>query len=385
MKVTVLIAVFNGGPYLRDAVDSVLAQTWSDFELLLVDDASTDGAIEALPADARIRVLHNETNAGQAPSLNRGLDEARGEYVARLDADDVMLSQRLERQVAVLDTEPVVALVGTWLDVVDESGRTWSTVRGHVDDYAGFVSAILADRIPFGHPSLMYRRDAVLALGGYDASLAPSEDKDLYRRLALQRHDARVVAEPLVRYRRHRSQLSQAQMARQAAHDHESQERFLRELAPGLPARTLRLLLAGDPGFWTEAPLVEVEPLLAGAAERLRLTPPERAEIGRVIAERCARTLLAGWSAPSPGYPERAEAPAAFTAVHGDARARATAALRPLVASTRPAGLAFGETRTRARHALRNERLEPLRATLRRSRILRRVYSKVLGFRLIDD
>lgn len=385
MKVTVLIAVFDGGAYLRDAVDSVLGQTYPDFELLLVDDASTDGAIDALPADSRIRVLHNEANVGQVPSLNRGLEEAHGEYVARLDADDVMLPHRLERQVAVLDAEPAVALVGTWLDVVDESGTTWSTVRGRVDDYAGFVSAILADRIPFGHPSLMYRRDAVVGLGGYDASLAPSEDKDLYRRLALQRYDARVVAEPLVRYRRHAAQLSQAQMTRQLDHDRESQERFLHELAPSLPARALRLLLAGERGFWTEPPLADVEPLLAGAAERLQLAPPECAEVGRVIAERCAGTLLAGWSARSPGYRERAEAPAAFVAVHGDARARAAAALRPLVSSTRPVGLALGESRTRARRALRNERLEPLRSTLRRSRILRRVYTKVLGFRLVDD
>ncbi|MGH2998790.1 MAG: glycosyltransferase family 2 protein [Gaiellaceae bacterium] len=385
MKVTVLMAVFNGGAYLRDAVDSVLAQTYRDFELLLVDDASTDGAVDALPGDSRIRVLRNEENAGQVPSLNRGLAEARGEYVARLDADDVMLPERLERQAAVLDAEPSVALVGTWLDVVDEAGRTWSTVRGHVDDYAGFVAAILADRIPFGHPSLMYRRDVVLALGGYDASLAPSEDKDLYRRLALERREARVVAEPLVRYRRHQGQLSQAQTARQLAHDRESQERLLHELAPGLPARTLRLLLAGDPGFWTEPPLADVEALLAGATERLRLTPPERAEVAHVIAARCARTLLAGWSASSPGYRARAAAPATFVSAHGDVATRAAAALRPLVGSTRPLGIGLGQARTQARRALRNERLEPLRSTLRRSRILRRVYTKVLGFRLVDD
>lgn len=385
MKVTVLMAVFNGGAYLREAVDSVLAQTYRDFELLLVDDASTDGAIDALPVNPRIRVLRNTENAGQVPSLNRGLAEARGEYVARLDADDVMLPERLKRQAVVLDGEPAVALVGTWLDVVDESGQSWSTVRGRLDDYAGFVTAILADRIPFGHPSLMYRRDVVLALGGYDASFAPSEDKDLYRRLALQRHEARVVAAPLVRYRRHQGQISQAQMARQLEHDHESQERFLHELAPSLPARPVRLLLAGDSGFWTEPPLDDVEPLLAGAAERLRLNPSERAAVCRVIVTRCARTLLSGWSAPSAGYRARAMAPAAFVTAHGDVAARATAAFSPLIGATRPLGFALGHIRTQARHALRNERLAPLRSTLRRSRVLRRLYTKVLGFRLVDD
>lgn len=385
MKVTVLVAVHNGGSYLRDAAESILAQTHSDFELLLVDDASTDGAIDALPPDARIRILRNDQNSGQVPSLNRGLAEARGEYVARLDADDVMLPRRLELQVAVLDDEPSVALVGTWMDVIDERGHTWSTVRGRITDYAGFVTAILTDRIPFGHPSLMYRRDVVRALGGYDASLAPSEDKDLYRRLALERYEARVVAEPLVHYRRHGNQLSQVQMARQLARDHESQERFLRELAPNLSARTVRLLLAADPGFWTEPPLPDVEPVLAGAAERLRLADVERSQVGRVIAMRCARTLLAGWSVSCPGYAARAAAPAGFISAHGDAIARATAALRPLVDSTRPLGSVVAATRARARHALRSERLEPVRSRLRRSRLLRRLYTRVLGFRLVDD
>ena len=385
MKVTVLVAVRNGGNYLREAVDSIRGQTYEDFELLLVDDASTDGAIGALPDDPRIRVLRNERNLGQVPSLNRGLEASRGEYVARLDADDVMLPTRLERQTAVLDADPSVALVGTWLDVVDERGRPWAALRGRMDGYAGFVSALLTDRIPFGHPSIMYRRDIVLGLGGYDASLAPSEDKDLYRRLALARHEARVVAEPLVRYRRHAAQLSQVQLTRQIANDQAGQERFLAELAPHLPARTLRMLLAGDAGYWAEPPLEELTSFVESAAERLRLTSSEQEAVARAVAGRCTRTLRAGWGARSPDYGSRAGAPTAFVIAHGSRADRAAVALQPLLQATQPVGAAVSDGRARARRFLRAERLAPVREMARGSRVLRRLYARVFGFRLLDD
>ena len=386
MKVTVLIAVHNGGAYLRDAVGSVLAQTFTDLELLLVDDASTDGAFGALPPDERIRVLRNDRNLGQVPSLNRGLLEAQGEYIARLDADDLMLPTRLDRQVAVLDAEPQVALVGTWLDVVDERGRRWGTVRGHMETYADFVIAILTDRIPFGHPSITFRRDVVQALGGYEASLAPSEDKDLYRRLALGRHEARVVAAPLVRYRRHNAQLSQVHMARQLANDHTGQERFLTALAPELPARSVRLLLSGDAEFWTSTPLDELESLLDGATERLELSAEERNTVGRSIARRCVRTLTAAWSVPGTADATHARAATAFAAAHGSAAVQASLAIQPAIRLTRPAGALLGSTRVHARRALRRSaRLAQVRKLARRSRLLRRVYTTLFGFRLLDD
>lgn len=302
-RVTVLIAVKDGLPWIREAIGSVLAQTFEDFELLVVDDASGDGTpavVEGL-GDRRIRLLRNERNLGQVPSLNRGLREARGEYVARLDADDSSLPARLERQVALLDAEPSVALVGAWMDVVDERGRLWGRLRGHVRDFPEFVLAILADRYPWGHPSVMYRREIVLGLGGYDEALAPSEDKDLYRRLALARHGALGIEKVLVRYRRHGRQLSQERADVQLRKDWASQERFLAELAGKELAGRLRLMLAG------EAP---VDPalagsLLAGAEQRLRLSGEERAKLESLLARhlsrrtkpvlRAARPLLRAW------------------------------------------------------------------------------------------
>jgi hypothetical protein len=329
-RVTVLLAVKDGLPWVRDAVESVLAQTYEDFELLVVDDGSSDGTAEAVEAfaDPRIRVLRNDSNAGQAPSLNRGLQEARGELVARLDADDVCLPRRLERQVAVLDADPSVALVGTWMDVVDERSRLWGRLRGRVRDFPEFVFAILADRYPWGHPSLMFRRDVVVALGGYDESLAPSEDKDLYRRLALARHGARGVEEPLVRYRRHELQLSQEQADVQLRHDWQSQERFLAELAGEERARRLRLLLSTgtDP---EGAPSELLEQLLDGAARRLGLIASDRARLESLLARHLARRWAPALRAAGP--------------------------------------------------FLRARPLAPLRGLARRSRVLRSLYSRLVG------
>jgi hypothetical protein len=362
MKVTVLLAVHNGDPYLGEAIEDTLAQTFEDFEFLVVDDASTDGTEATLAsyADPRLRVIRNEENIGQAPSLNRGLAEAQGEYVARIDADDRMLPKRLERQVALLDGEPHVALAGTWVDVVDEDGRLWSNVRGDIRDFVDLLAAILLDRYPFAHPSLMYRRDVVRELGGYDATLAPAEDKDLYRRLALARREVRVICEPLVRYRRHEAQLSQAKREHQLSVDHEGQERFLAEIVGADHARQLRNLLATGGSESGSAPAL-LDELLERAEARLSLSGDERRRLERILAAQLTRRAL--------GAGRAGAATLAWTA-RSEPLARAARALLPLSPPIRFAGRAV-------RRSLDHPRLDPLRRHARRSRLLRMLYSRL--------
>ena len=304
-RVTVLMAVHNGEPHLRAAVESVLAQTYPDFELLIVDDGSTDGSADVVRSyeDRRIRLLENERNLGQIPSLNRALREAHGEYVARLDHDDLCLPERLERQVEELDAEPSAALAGTWIDVVDEDGRLWATVRGDIATFVDFVAAILVNQFPFGHPSIMFRREIALELGGYDESLGAAEDLDLYRRLALARHEVRVVRAPLVLYRRHVEQMSQAKSHIVAESDAFGHERFIAELAPAAPAGALRLLLTGGEGLWRvvsrpragHSAARGLSALVEGASVRLDLTQGERAELERFLSRRVAQIVRRGW------------------------------------------------------------------------------------------
>jgi hypothetical protein len=379
-KVTVLLAVHNGEPFIRRCVDSVLSQTFEDFEFLIVDDASSDATAAILESydDRRIRVVRNAENLGQAPSLNRGLSEARGGYVARIDADDWCRSERLARQVAVLDADHEVGLVGTWMDLVDDRGRPVTRLRPTISTYVEFVFHTLIMRVLISHPSAMYRREPVVGLGGYDESTAPAEDKDLWRRLLLERWRARIVAEPLVVYCLHDSQLSQTHAAYQRQVDGRSQERFLTALASDVPVRALRLLLSHHPELWSEprAPTgSELTRLLQGVAEGLRLDVSERSQLRELVARHIlAATRTRPWRAD-------ARALAAFALDELPAADRARARTAYVVAfAVAPARIATqAAARVAATTARRLPVLRAVHGPARRSRLGRRIYGKLVG------
>jgi hypothetical protein len=184
-KVTVLMAVYNGDRYLREAIESILGQSFQDFEFLIVNDGSTDSSREVILSydDPRIRLIDNEKNLGQTRSLNRGLELAKGKFIARQDADDISAPQRLARQTAFLESQPEVALAGTWYQEVDASGTliaerqlpsTWTEIRWWLLFFC-----------PFVHSSVMFRKSMVLdRIGQYDETLAYSQDYDLWLRIA---------------------------------------------------------------------------------------------------------------------------------------------------------------------------------------------------------
>jgi hypothetical protein len=386
-RVTVLLAVHNGGAYLREAVGSVLAQTLEDFELLLVDDGSTDGAVESLPEDARIRVLRNDRNIGQIPSLNRGLREATGAYVARLDHDDVCLPRRLEAEVEALDAMTEVALVSTWVDIVDSDGRLWTRISSEVGSYVDFLARVTVGDVPLVHPAIMFRRDVVLRLGGFDESLGAAEDQDLYRRLALAGHSAYVVPERLLIYRRHEEQMTFAQASMVNRNNEVGHDRFLAELAPGLPATTIRMLLTRDPRFWNQDPLPTdvLERLVELTSLRQELSAADAHTYAQRLATRVAGTLVGGWAAGARRYGASAQPVVPFVRRHGTPAARASLAGQPVLRATAPLGRPVAAARLRTLRVLRSRELEPIRRVARRSRLLRRIYTKTLGFRLVDD
>ena len=195
------MAVHNGERHLRESVESLLAQTMEDFELLVVDDGSTDGSRGILDSygDARIRVLTNEQNLGLTPSLNRGLREARSSYVARQDADDLSEPQRFQRQCELLDRRPDVALVASHYRRIDDDGR--STGDRVVPLETLDIRWRLLFLNAFAHSSVMFRRSVALDLAGYDERFRYAQDYDLWSRVA-ERHDVAAVPETLVSYRR---------------------------------------------------------------------------------------------------------------------------------------------------------------------------------------
>ena len=201
VTVSIVLPIHNGAPYLRQAVDSVLAQSFSDFELIAIDDGSRDDSADIVGAysDPRITFLRQE-NKGLAATLNRGIALARGRYVARQDQDDVSLPERLAKQVEFLDTHPDTAMVGTWAEIFDASGRDMRFHR-HPHDPATLRFELLFDN-PFVHSSVMMRMSTLDEVGGYttDRTRQPPEDYELWSRIA-RRHPVSNIPEVLHRYR----------------------------------------------------------------------------------------------------------------------------------------------------------------------------------------
>lgn len=210
--ISVAMSVYNGERFLAEAIDSVLAQTFGDFEFLILDDGSTDASramIEAYAlADPRIRPIFRE-NRGLIASLNQLLEDARAPIIARMDADDASHPERLARQKAFLDANPDYGVVGAWSEDVDEFGRPHITAGfDHPIDHAAFLAAIERDTALLCHPVVTYRRDVVRLVGGYHAAFAHCEDFDLWLRLAGVTKLANLP-ERLIRYRHYSGQVSQ--------------------------------------------------------------------------------------------------------------------------------------------------------------------------------
>jgi glycosyltransferase involved in cell wall biosynthesis len=181
-KISVLMSVFNGERYLDQAVDSILSQTFSDFEFIIIDDGSTDNTTEILASydDPRIRIVRQE-NSGIVKSLNRGLLLARGEYVARMDADDLSFPQRFAAQVEELDSCDQIDLVACFYEVIDSCNRVLKVERLQTDPLYRLWR--LQFHNIWAHGSVMVRRSRLVNVGGYTDSF-PCEDYDLWLRLS---------------------------------------------------------------------------------------------------------------------------------------------------------------------------------------------------------
>src|SRR6266851_288675 len=238
--VSVVMSVYNGEAFLPEAVESILAQTFREFEFLVIDDGSKDGTAEILGGyasqDRRVRVVRHE-NKGRVTSLNVGIGLATGKYIARMDADDVAMPYRLAEQIEFMERHPEVGLLGGAVELISVTGQVVKTARPPLDDSA--IKSLMLRYNPMFHPTVVMRKDVALAAGGYRKALLDADDYDLWLRMS-ERSRLANLGKTMVQYRIHSEQVSIRNLEHQtqcvlAATAAETQEALLRAY-----------------GYWTE-------------------------------------------------------------------------------------------------------------------------------------
>jgi glycosyltransferase involved in cell wall biosynthesis len=209
-KISVLMPVYNGEKFVQQAVDSILSQTFDDLEFIIVDDGSTDGSLKIVQSydDPRIKIVRNDCNIGVARSLNKGLELVKGEYVARMDSDDVSLPRRLEKQVDFLDKNPSyggISCVTVSIGGEGEKRVDWPA------DYQTLTFSDIKRRLPkencIAHPSVMIRTD-LLRMHKYNEKIICCEDYDLWLRIISESGKIGKLNEALLKLRRHDRSIS---------------------------------------------------------------------------------------------------------------------------------------------------------------------------------
>jgi hypothetical protein len=301
-RVSVVMAVFNGERYLRESIDSILQQSFTDFEFIIIDDGSTDNTAAILEAcsDERVRVLRNPQNTGLAESLIRGIAAAVGEFVARQDADDISERDRLAMQVAFLDEHPEVALLGSAHTEIDAEGR----VLAHVDANCNHVTILWAMLFycPFAHTAVTFRRRPVLQnVGEYDPTYRYSMDYEYWTRISARFRVANLP-EPLVRLRMHDASMT----ATYGSHTREGQVLRVQAVGRLLDGRTtdieamhrvLSALMFGPPSDCEPAQLIDAVPLMLelqqAFADQRGLSRAEREAHCKEVRQHLHHALLA--------------------------------------------------------------------------------------------
>lgn len=244
--VTVVMPSFNAQNYIADAVRSILRQSFTDFELLVVNDGSTDATAETVSrfTDDRIRMVNLPLNVGLAEARNVGLEYVRSRYVAWLDSDDISHPDRLRHQVGFLDANPRIGMCGTWTQTFGMGKKsTWRYPRK-----TDFLRASMIFDDPFATSSVMMRADVIEHLGSFRPDLSPAEDYDYWSRL-METWDAVNLARTLTQYRIHQSQSSTLAKDEQRIAILRIQRRLLQELGISPTADEWKLHLALGVGW----------------------------------------------------------------------------------------------------------------------------------------
>lgn len=206
---SVVLPVYNGEKYVAETIESVLNQTFTDFEFIIIDDGSTDNTAKITDAfakkDKRI-VAVRQQNIGLVDTLNKGLNLAKAKYIARIDADDICLKQRFELQYNYMQQRPNLAVLGGCINIMDESGKF---IRKGIYPLKGQEMAkFIVDGSPLAHPAVMLNKELVLKTGGYRKAFTHCEDYDLWLRLFDEGYQIENLPDVIINYRQNLSGIS---------------------------------------------------------------------------------------------------------------------------------------------------------------------------------
>lgn len=206
-KVSVLMPAYNAQDYIGEAIESILNQSFADFEFIIVDDCSTDKTWQIIKdyskKDKRIKPFKNKKNSGVTLTLNNGLKKCSGEYIARMDSDDISMSQRLEKQISYMEKNNIDVL-GANIIFIDENGKSFGKRK-----YSKNIKKTIKLESPLAHPTVVFRKKLIDKFGGYEPEFNSAEDYDLWLRLWLKGARISILNMFLLKYRQHRDTIKQ--------------------------------------------------------------------------------------------------------------------------------------------------------------------------------
>lgn len=215
IKISVIMSVYNAEEYLNESIRSILGQSFQDFEYIIIDDCSTDGSLNIIKSykhDSRIKLLENEVNIGLTKSLNKALNLAGAPYIARMDADDIALPYRFEKQFAFMEKHPRVGIVGSSYYEIDEDGKREGEIILPVEDSE--IRRAIFKFNPFNHGTVMIRKGALDYLGFYNEKLVNAQDYELWFRI-LSKHKGYNTPDKLVLRRNPKNSITVKRKRRQ--------------------------------------------------------------------------------------------------------------------------------------------------------------------------
>lgn len=245
-EISVIMSVYNGEAYLKEAIESVINQTFKNWELVVINDCSTDSTGEILAGlasrDERIKVYTNEVNLKLPSSLNKAISLSCGKYIARMDADDICLPDRLEKQFEFMEKNSEVALSSCRFMTVKNGVYVSGGAGGRCDNEA--LRALLLVTNPILHPGVIAKAEVMKELG-YDTTLTCTEDLELWTRMAMKKYEMRILPECLLIYRLHDKQITSTTLERQHTEVLKIQNRYYRSLLEEMDKKMQEFYIGG--------------------------------------------------------------------------------------------------------------------------------------------